>query len=187
VIVLGVVLLIIGAALVYFGRPREQALVVVGALIAIGGAILFVIGLLDRADTNTAALPLLLVGGVVGGDHLHAAHDTEESHPVSGGGLADRRPVLLGFVVAATPVVCAFVLQVLEATDVLNNALWIRTALTGLGALVGTLAALWAQSKVTPVVLPQTDEGEPLVPVSDPIITGIAPPQAPKRSHRRKA
>lgn len=178
-ITVGVVLLLIGALVAYFGRPREQVVYAAGLLIAAVGAVLLLIGLLDTADAHdahTALLPLVGGLGVAGAGKVAPGN---ESHPASGGSLKDRRPVLLGFIVAATPVVCAFVLQVLEATDVLNNALWLRTLLTGLGALIGALATLWAQSKVTPVAIPQTDEGEPLVPVSDPIVTGAAPVQAP--------
>jgi sensor c-di-GMP phosphodiesterase-like protein len=62
--------------------------------------------------------------------------------------LADREPVLLAFAAAATPVLCAFILQILETTDILDNAFWLRVILTGLGPLIGTLAALWARGRV---------------------------------------
>jgi hypothetical protein len=57
-------------------------------------------------------------------------------------------PVVLAFITAAVPILAAFILQVLEGTDILDNALWLRTLLTGIGVLVGTLTSAWARSQV---------------------------------------
>jgi hypothetical protein len=59
-----------------------------------------------------------------------------------------REPVVLAFITAAVPILAAFILQVLEGTDILDNALWLRTLLTGIGVLVGTLTSAWARSQV---------------------------------------
>jgi hypothetical protein len=65
-------------------------------------------------------------------------------------------PVVLAFITAAVPILAAFILQVLEGTDILDNALWLRTLLTGIGVLVGTLTSAWARSQVlSPAQYPQ--------------------------------
>lgn len=86
--------------------------------------------------------------------------------------VTDRRPVLVAFLLAAVPIVSAFALQVLEATDVLDNALWLRTLLVGLGSITGLLGSAWAQAKVTPLARPRNNAGEPLVPAAEPVVTG---------------
>jgi hypothetical protein len=58
-------------------------------------------------------------------------------------------------------------LQVLEAADVLDSALWLRTLLVGLGSLATALGALWARSNVTPTAAPKLDADTPLVPVTE--------------------
>jgi hypothetical protein len=140
---LGLILLVIGAVVaVAAHRPLGLVLVAIGAVLV----------LVDVIDTNSAAVLgafALPVGG--------RPRRSDVAAPM-------REPVLLAFIAAATPIVCAFVLQVLEATDVLDSALWLRTLLTGLGAVVGALAALWARLKVTPLADPQTETGEALVP-----------------------
>lgn len=165
-IVLGVVLLVVGGLLAYFGRPREKLILWAGVAIFAAGLLLLVIGLLDRADAHAAAFGVLMLGMVTaGGGELHGAGDGEKAVPVSGGSTVQTRPVLFAFVVSAVPVVAAFVLVVLDATTV-SIPTWIPVLLTGMGPLLGALSALWAQSKVTPLVAPRTDGGEPLVPVS---------------------
>ena len=54
-IVLGVILLALGGLLAYFGRARAGEVAFwAGVLIAVGGAILFVLGILHEADVETA-------------------------------------------------------------------------------------------------------------------------------------
>jgi hypothetical protein len=62
--------------------------------------------------------------------------------------IQQREPVLLAFIAGSVPVLAAFTLQILEVTDILDNATWLRVLLTGLGPLVGTLSALWARANV---------------------------------------
>lgn len=168
-LVLGVVLIIFGALLAYFGR-RAAADVAFwgGVLIFAGGAILFVIAILDvsGADTHAAVGGGMVAMALGGGGHasFHGAGVSEASVPVAGGP-ADRQPVVVAFAVAAVPIVCAFILQVLDTTDVLSSAPWLRTLLTGLGALVGALAAVWARARVTPTALPRLDDETPLIPM----------------------
>jgi hypothetical protein len=63
-------------------------------------------------------------------------------------GLKDREPIALQYAVAATPLVAAFALQVLNSGGVGTPA-WIRAGLTGAGTLIGALGALWARRRVT--------------------------------------
>jgi hypothetical protein len=76
---------------------------------------------------------------------------------------AQLQPVITAFLIGAIPIVSAFVLQVLDEGGV-DTPAWLRAALTGLGALVGGLAALWARSQVTPVADPKLDADTPLLP-----------------------
>lgn len=74
-----------------------------------------------------------------------------------------REPVLLTFLVAAIPLVTAFVLQVLHDGDV-NVPHWLIALLAGVGPLIAALGALYARSQVTPTADPRDDRGTPLVP-----------------------
>ncbi len=58
-LILAVLLIILGAALVYYGRPREQLFVFGGGAIFVVGIILLILWALDRGDVETDALILL--------------------------------------------------------------------------------------------------------------------------------
>jgi Flp pilus assembly protein protease CpaA len=55
-IVLGIILLVIGALVAYFGRPREQLIYWAGLIIFVVGVILVILGVLDASDVKTAAV-----------------------------------------------------------------------------------------------------------------------------------
>jgi hypothetical protein len=166
VLILGIILLVIGAALIVV--PDLARLAPLGWLLAIIGVVLVVVALVDVNDANAAVLMMATIPPA-GKRLAHASHGagpTSDQEPViSVATAADSQPVIVAFLVAAVPIVCAFILQVLEATDVLDNALWIRTLLTGLGTLTGALAAVWARSRVTPTAAPRLDDDTPLVPM----------------------
>jgi hypothetical protein len=89
--------------------------------------------------------------------------------------MAKREPVILAFILAAVPVIAAFALQVLDTTDVLDNAEWLRVLLTGLGPLIGSMTALWARGQVdSPVTvarkahLPKTHKSSNMAKLDDP-------------------
>jgi sulfite exporter TauE/SafE len=52
--ILGIILLLIGAAVAYFGRPREQLIVWAGVIIFLIGVVLIVLALLP-ADADASA------------------------------------------------------------------------------------------------------------------------------------
>lgn len=83
--------------------------------------------------------------------------------------MAEKRPVLLSFLLGAIPVLCAFVLEVLDASGTPTPD-WITAVLAGVGGLITTLGGLWAQARVTPLADPKLDDGTPLVP--DPEVMG---------------
>lgn len=162
-LVLGIILIVIGALMALFGRREGETFAFWGgAIIFAGGVILFVIAILDRSGADTAAF----VGGglamAVPGRHAIPL-DQDPPQPVAGS-TADREPVIVAFVIGAIPMLAAFVLQVVDEGGVQIPA-WLRSLLAGLGAVVTGLAALWARTRVTPTALPQLDEGTPLVPM----------------------
>lgn len=161
-LILGIVLIVIGAALILI--PDLARLAPLGWLLAIIGVVLLLVALLD-VGADAAVLAMTVGGGGARFDQLRARPDAGEDPAVSVAGAGKHEPVILAFAVAAVPIVCAFILQVLDATDVLDNALWLRTVLTGLGTLTGALAAAWARSNVTPTAAPRLDEDTPLVPM----------------------
>lgn len=124
----------------------------------------------DKNKIGNQAKPIAEKGGVqadgvqVSPDELK---DADPDAPVVPPDLelpvAKRQPVLVAFAVAALPVIATFVLQILTLADV-AVPLWIRTALLGIGGLIGTVAALWARANVTPVADPKLDADIPLVP-----------------------
>jgi uncharacterized membrane protein len=57
-LVLGIILLVVGAVVAYLGRPRDQLIVIAGVIIFGAGAILVLLAVLDTADVNTAMEPL---------------------------------------------------------------------------------------------------------------------------------
>jgi hypothetical protein len=116
----------------------------------------------------------------------HSAGATERRVVVETGlKVTATRPVLTSSMLAAVPVTVAFVLQVLEAADVLGTAVWLRALLVGVGGLSQVLAALWAHMQVTPTAQPRDDEGNPLVPaIGDeaPAILAFPQPERPPAS-----
>jgi hypothetical protein len=156
-LVAGIVLVLVGVAILYFAAGHRAANFGGGALVLLG-VIALVIWLIDRSGADTAGVMLAMAAVPPGSRFAHTSH---------GEGARDPRPVpvLVAFIVAAVPIACAFTLQVLDATDVLDNALWLRTLLTGLGTLAGALAAAWARSQVTPTAAPKLDDGTLLAPM----------------------
>jgi hypothetical protein len=71
----------------------------------------------------------------------------------------------VAFLIGATPMIAAFVLQVLDEGGVAIPA-WLRSALAGVGALTTALAALWARGQVTPTAAPKLDDETLLVPMT---------------------
>lgn len=163
-LILGIVLLIIGVGLTAYARthPGEPFRLIdfIGWALALLGLVLVVLAIVDRADA--AVLGMAAVGGgrPRGSRRLRAA-GTRKAPPVIAG---RPRPVLLAFLIGATPIVCTFILQVLEEVDALNSALWLRTLLTGLGGVVLALGTIWSQAQVTPIASPRDDRGHTLLP-----------------------
>jgi hypothetical protein len=170
---IAIVLIIMGGILIAlpaFGGNVSAPLATLGWLLAVVGIVLLVVVLVfvssDEVDAH-----LIVGGGFVAmavsprGTTFHGAGDKEPAVPVAGA--TAREPVIVAFLIGAVPVVCAFILQVLEATDVLDSALWLRTLLVGLGSLATALGALWARSNVTPTAAPKLDADTPLVPVTE--------------------
>lgn len=160
---IGVLLLIVGprVAAREGGTDVRYAVRLIGWVLVIAGVAFFILWAVREVDDGggrgAVGLPaLLLVGLAVDPGSRGAAR---ASRLATGG---RPRPVLLAFVVTAVPVVCAFLLQVLEAAGALDSALWVRTVLVGLGPLVGALAALWAQAQVTPLGDPRDEAARPL-------------------------
>jgi hypothetical protein len=170
-LVAGIVLVLVGVAILYFAAGHRAANFGGGALILLG-VIALVIWLIDRSGADTAGVMVAMAAVPPGkprrrATRAHTSHGEGErdARPVPDLPAQRREPVLVAFIVAAVPIACAFTLQVLDATDVLDNALWLRTLLTGLGALTGALAAAWARAQVTPTAAPKLDDGTLLVPM----------------------
>jgi low temperature requirement protein LtrA len=169
VIVLGIILIAVGAILTMFGRREAESLAIYGgALVFLGGCVLFLIGILATAHVDTSAWRLdhaavLAMAIPPMGHRLAPELNSDPKVPVAGSAV-DRQPVIVAFLVAAVPIVAAFVLQVLDEGGVGVPA-WLRSLLVGVGALTTGLAALWARSRVTPTALPRLDEGTLLVPM----------------------
>jgi hypothetical protein len=172
---LGIILLVLGAVLAYVGRPREQLLVVAGVLIFAVGVVLLIVWAVSLSGADTAGVMVAMA--VPPGRGVRLSHggiepleNIDPAVPVAG--TAQREPVVVAFIVAAVPIVCAFVLQVLDAAGALDSALWVRTLLTGLGPVVGFLAAAWTRSQVTPTAAPMLDGETMLVPLVESEHTG---------------
>jgi hypothetical protein len=60
-------------------------------------------------------------------------------------------PVIVAFVVAAAPLIGAFVVSVTKAAESGSNTAVTVAILTGGAALAGGLAAAWARANVSPV------------------------------------
>jgi hypothetical protein len=168
---IAIVLIIMGGILIAlpaFGGNVPAPLATLGWLLAVVGLVLLVVVLVVVSDDANARV---IGGGFVAmavsprGTTFHGAGDKDPAVPVAGA--TAREPVIVAFLVGAVPVVCAFALQVLEATDVLDSAMWLRTLLVGLGSLTTALGALWARSNVTPTAAPKLDADTPLVPVTE--------------------
>lgn len=169
-IALSIVLIVIGAILLVLAAtvPNAAPLNPIGwVLVAVGLVLLVVFAVVvgaDEADRN--------IGWIGGGlamatippthGHFHGMHDDDPSTPVAGG-LADRQPVLVGFIVGAVPLVLAAVSALADLFTGVPD--WVVPAFTVLGTLTTGLAAMWARQQVTPTALPQLDEGVPLVPM----------------------
>lgn len=167
-LIIGVILLVIGAFLLIAptaGAPGIAPAAPLGWLLALVGLILIVVAVVDVGDADAAVLAMAVGGGGSQFDHLRARPDAGEDPAIAVAGPGKREPVILAFIVAAVPIVCAFILQVLDVTDALESALWLRTLLTGLGGVVGALAAAWARANVTPTAAPRLDDDTPLVPM----------------------
>jgi hypothetical protein len=167
---IAIVLIIMGGILIAlpaFGGNVPAPLATLGWLLAVVGVVLLVVVLVSVDEAHAR----LIVGGgfamVISprGTTFHGAGDKDPAVPVAG--TTAREPVIVAFLVGAVPIVSAFALQVLEATDVLDSALWLRTLLVGLGSLATALGALWARSNVTPTAAPKLDADTPLVPVTE--------------------
>jgi hypothetical protein len=165
-LVAGIVLVLVGVAILYFAAGHRAANFGGGALVLLG-VIALVIWLIDRSGADTAGVMLAMAAVPPGSRFAHTSHGegARDPRPVPDLPAQRREPVLVAFIVAAVPIACAFTLQVLDATDVLDNALWFRTLLTGLGTLAGALAAAWARSQVTPTAAPKLDDGTLLAPM----------------------
>lgn len=55
-LVVGIILLLIGAAVVWFGRPREQLLVIAGGIIFLVGVVFIIVWALAVGDVDTNAV-----------------------------------------------------------------------------------------------------------------------------------
>lgn len=162
-IVLGVVLIVFGSLLAYFGRHNSESVAWWGGLIVFGGGVvLFVIGVLDASGADTRAMIGGTVAMAVVPPHLHGPHDHDPSIPVAAG-KADTQPVLVAFIVGAVPLIIAAVSALAGIFTAMPD--WIVPVFTVAGTLTTGLAALWARSRVTPVALPRLDDRTPLVPM----------------------
>lgn len=57
-LILGIILLLVGACVAYFGRPHEQLFVAAGVVIFLIGVVLVIIWALSAGDVNTNAVLL---------------------------------------------------------------------------------------------------------------------------------
>lgn len=55
-LILGIILLLVGAVIAYFGRPREELIVWAGVIIFLIGVVLIVIWALAAGDVDTNAM-----------------------------------------------------------------------------------------------------------------------------------
>jgi heme A synthase len=174
----GLVLALVGAVLYWFGSRPEAG--EGGSLIRILGVVAFVVGLvflilwaINRADAE-AAIPVgLLLVGMVGAEHAHAAEGAPgDPVGVNAGSLSERQPVLVAFLLGAIPLVLSALTGLLDVFEGVPD--WIAPTLATIGTVTTGLAALWAKLQVTPTAIPRTDEGEPLVPVST-VPAGVEP------------
>jgi hypothetical protein len=55
-LILGIILMLVGAAVAYFGRPREQLFVAAGVVIFLIGVVLVIVWALAAGDVNTNAV-----------------------------------------------------------------------------------------------------------------------------------
>jgi hypothetical protein len=164
---LGLVFLVIGIVLVILAAAPSAdvppVLGTIGWLLVVIGLVLvvlaFVVGSDIDVDTSWLGGGAVAMAVGAGGRRFHAAGGDEPAASTR-----DREPVIVGFILGAIPILSAFVLQVLEATDVLDSALWLRTLLVGLGSVTTALGALWARTNVTPTANPKLDDETPLVP-----------------------
>jgi hypothetical protein len=165
---LGLVLLIIGVVLIVAllgaGQPSSAAplgplawlLVIVGLILAL------VAVLVTDGDLNAG-----IVGGLgmvaIPPPHHHAVPLHEDPPEPVAGGLTDRQPVIVAFIVGAVPLLIAAVTAVADLFASVPD--WIVPLATIIGTLTTGLAALWARGRVTPTALPKLDEGTLLVPM----------------------
>jgi hypothetical protein len=159
---IGLVLLIIGIVVVLLGLipARSGAAIAPGAanigwlLVGVGIILIFLSVLLDAGTADAMAAGAAMMMAPL----PHAIPPSQDPPEPLPGERTSREPVVIAFLVAAV------VLQVLDLAGA-ETPLWLRTALTGLGGLVGSLAAAWARSRVTPIALPRLDDETPLVPM----------------------
>lgn len=92
----------------------------------------------------------------------HSAGGTEPGVPVESG---TPRPVLKAAIIPGIGLAATAILEVLDATgaDVPD---WVTVVLLCATAVAGVYSQLVAQSKVTPVEQPRTNDGTPLVPAA---------------------
>jgi hypothetical protein len=95
--------------------------------------------------------------------HHHAVPLHEDPPEPVAGGLTDRQPVVVAFIVGAVPLLIAAVSAVADLFASVPD--WIVPLATIIGTLTTGLAALWARGRVTPTALPKLDEGTMLVPM----------------------
>lgn len=168
-LVIGIILLIVGAILLAAphigGPPAAGNLAALGWLLALAGVILIVVALVAGSDVDVESL----VGGGVAmaaaGSmrDFHSAGADEPAVPVAGG-VTDRQPVLVAFILGAVPLVLAALTGLADVFTGVPD--WVVPTLTTIGTLTTGLAALWARSQVTPVALPRLDDDTPLVPMT---------------------
>jgi vacuolar-type H+-ATPase subunit I/STV1 len=164
---LGLVLLIIGVVLVVIAAVRQPPsaapLGPLGWLLVIIGLILALVAVLvNDGDLNAG-----IVGGLgmvaIPPPHHHAVPLHEDPPEPVAGGLTDRQPVVVAFIVGAVPLLIAAISAVADLFASVPD--WIVPLATIIGTLTTGLAALWARGRVTPTALPKLDEGTMLVPM----------------------
>lgn len=166
--VTGLILIAVGAILYVIGlragEPARGVLQVVGLILLAFGVVLILVGVVDDADAWSG--PALLTVGAVGGAGAGAVRGVNEQDlPVGGGTLTDRQPVVVAFIIGAVPLILAAVTGLADVWAGIPD--WIVPVLTTIGTLTTGLAALWARLRVTPTLMPETDDGEPLVPATE--------------------
>jgi hypothetical protein len=168
-LILAIILIVLGVVVATV-PPVANPL---GWVLLIIGVVLLIVVLVPSGHADTAVvLAMALPPGGLALSHGGAGPSDDQEPLVPLATAPKREPVILAFIVAAVPVVCAFALQVLDAAGALDSALWIRTLLTGLGGVVGALAAAWARAQVTPTAAPKLDADTLLVPLVESEHTG---------------